>query len=281
MSAEVRVKAPIGNVLAVGVITVLILILALFVVRTARPNHAATAHVHHVASASAVATLRAISATRRSGAMEVSLRIDRPAVGSVRLFAAIREQGRVVRHARVRVVLSMPAFPMIQSAKIMMRPIAGGFAGSGAFLALGRWQAKLTVQAPDQPATVLSYNFLVGPNAGFLSLPALPARFGPATFTFAQGVQGDSTVRIRLRPGLNVRYELTMPSMPEMGKADFAMQPLSGGWYQGNPFFGMSGVTTIAIQVREAGGWRTARQALFDVGETDHEELLLTSPIRG
>jgi hypothetical protein len=77
---------------------------------------------------------------------------------------------------------------------------------------------------------------------------------------------------VRLRPGLRVRYLVTMPDMsPQASEAS----PAPGGWYRGGIVPPMEGYMNLAVQVRAGGGWRTARMAVCQVDSAYQLHLLL------
>lgn len=221
-----------------------------------------------------------IAATRRSGTLAITLRVSPPVLGSARFAVEIRARETPVARTGLQIRLSMPAFPALGTARIALARTGAGWTGEGAFTALGRWRADVLVPGgANGAATSVPFDFLVGPNAGFLRLPAVRMRFGDAAVSFAPSSQASGTLRIHLRPGLRVRSVVTMPSMPEMGSATVALRGEPGGWYSGEIVFGMSGVASIAIEARELGGWQLVRRALFDLGSSNRAELIALSPI--
>ncbi len=221
-----------------------------------------------------------IAATRVSGRLRVTLAIASPVLGATRLFVWIRPGG-AANVASVRVKLGMPAYDTIPVSTVVLAPAPGGYAGSGDILALGHWHADIVLRsASSARVTIVPFDFLAGPGAGFLSLAPVPARYGPATIEFVQRADSTSTLRILLRPGLQVHFVMAMPSMPDMGTADLAMVGASGGWYAGHPYFAMSGVATVSVVVRDGSGWFLARRLIFDVNPSNRAKLLLVSLVR-
>jgi hypothetical protein len=90
-------------------------------------------------------------------------------------------------------------------------------------------------------------------------------QFGPATVDLSQPSHAPAVLSVRLRPGLQVRYLMDMPSMPGMGASAFDAQPAGRDTYSGMVIFPMAGRTRIVIQVRSQGTWRPVRVLLYAV----------------
>jgi hypothetical protein len=221
-----------------------------------------------------------IEAAKPVGGTSVALSVGSPDLGVTRLFVSLHRGGQMVAGARVEVSLAMPAFPSLGTTRYTLAPVAGGYLGTGSFAALGRWRAtvRVALAGTGTPSEVW-FDLLVGPGAGFVALPPLKARYGPATIAYTTAAGGSGDMRVCLRAGLKVRYVFAMPSMPEMGRSAFPMDAQAGGWYGGQIVFGMAGVTAITIQVLDHGAWRAARELLFDAGSTNKGVLFASSPI--
>ncbi|HWE63958.1 MAG TPA: hypothetical protein VHB98_19765, partial [Chloroflexota bacterium] len=81
-----------------------------------------------------------------------------------------------------------------------------------------------------------------------------------------------ATLAVRLRPGLRVRYLITMSDMsPQASDA----QARAGSWYRGVIVPPMDGNMNLAVQVWEGGTWRTARMTVCQVDNAYALHLLL------
>lgn len=216
----------------------------------------------------------------RRESLAVTLGVAPVDVGVAHFVATVRAHGHTLHDARVRIRLSMPAWPAtFGTALLATTPCAGGYCGTGTLRALGRWRAVVLVRARGSAGVAaVPFDLMNGANARFLFAQPADTRFGPASVTLAQTPRGASTLRVLLRAGLRVRAVLSMPNMLSMGTAVYGARHAAGGWYTLSLSFAMTGVNQIVLQVRTAGGWATARTLLYDVAGDGRASLLTNTP---
>ncbi|HVC81699.1 MAG TPA: beta-propeller fold lactonase family protein, partial [Chloroflexota bacterium] len=221
---------------------------------------------------------QAITGTARAGTLAVTLTIDPAAVGKARFFAIVRDKGRPVTDGQVRIRLSVPAQPSLGDVFVETTPQGGGYQGHGDLVQTGGWRADVLVRTRDDPLEYrgVPFTFLVGAGATFIEAQPINPRYGPATVSLTQPSNGPATLTVRLRPGLRVRYEVTMPEMPGMGSADYAARAGAAGSYSGLIIFPMAGLVHVAIEVQDHGVWQVARLLFYDVAGTGVAHLLTT-----
>ena len=221
-------------------------------------------------SAVAVATPTPASPSSISGAahkalLDVSLAISPPVVGHARLFAIVRERGKVVSDGQVRIKLAMPDNVALGAVFSETTPSGGGYVGTGDLVQNGRWQADVLVRTHSDPLEYrdVPLQFIAGPGAGFL-----PAGFDPAA------------IQIGLSPGrLNAANTLTLSNLRapavqilsasldmDMGTQTVITQSLGGGRWQASGLYApMEGRWGLTVQIEVSGAWTSVRQFVFQV----------------
>jgi uncharacterized membrane protein len=205
-----------------------------------------------------------IAATGTVGDLAVNLQINPADVGQTQLTATISERGRPVRDGQVRIKLSMPANPGLGAAFVETTRAAGTYTGTGDLVQEGLWQAEVLVRTHDDPTEfrVVPFVFIASAEPSLLSAPATDARYGAVRLQLSSTPGAVARLDARLRPGLRVRFLITMPDMsPQVGDAVWA----AGGWYRGAIVPPMEGYMNLAVQVQESSGWHTVRMAVFEV----------------
>ncbi|HVA89707.1 MAG TPA: CopD family protein, partial [Chloroflexota bacterium] len=220
---------------------------------------------------------QAITGAAHAGTLAVTLTIDPAAVGKARFFATVREKGRPVTDGQVRIRLSVRAQSSLGYVFVETTPQSGGYQGYGDLVQTGGWQADVLVRTRDDPLEyrAVPFTFLVGADAVFLDVQPINTRYGPATVSLTQPSNAPAILTVRLRPGLQVRYEVAMPVMPGMGAADYPAKAV-GGVYSGLISFPMAGLVHVAIEVEDGGAWKVARLLLYEVDATGVARLLTT-----
>ena len=231
-----------------------------------------------VATAPAAPVAQAITGTARTGILAVTLTIDPAAVGKARFFATVQEKGRPVTDGQVRIRLSVRAQSSLGYVFVETTLQSGGYQGYGDLVQTGGWQADVLVRTRDDPLEyrAVPFTFLVGADAAFLDVQPINTRYGPATVSLTQPSNAPATLTVRLRPGLQIRYEVAMPVMPGMGTADYPAKAGAGGSYSGLISFPMAGLVHVAIEVRNGGAWQVARLLFYEVDATGVARLLAT-----
>ncbi|MGH2390677.1 MAG: FixH family protein, partial [Chloroflexota bacterium] len=222
-----------------------------------------------------------IQGSVHKGLLDVTLTITPPAVGKVRFFATVRERGKAVTDGQVRIRLSVPANSSLGDHFVETTPTKGGYQGSGDLVLTGHWRADVLVRTHSDPDEFrdVPFDFVAGPGATFLILPATSGAFGPATITLTQSSNAPAALSVRLRSDLQVRVEVEMLGMPGMAAQDFPAKPVSGGLYRATIIFPMAGVTRVAVQVQAAGAWKPARLLLYEVDIKGVAHLLTESAV--
>jgi YVTN family beta-propeller protein len=212
-------------------------------------------------------TPASIQSEVKKGALDVILTITPPAVGKATFFTTFREHGAAVTDAQVRVRLSMPSNSSLGNVFVETTPTGGGYRGQGDLVLTGHWRADVLVRTHSDPLEFrdVPFDFVVGPGATFLNAAPINTSYGPATVTLTQPKSAPASLSVRLRSGLQVRFEVEMLGMPGMGSDDYPASPTANGAYRGTIVFPMAGVTRVAIQVQAGGVWRVVRVLLYDV----------------
>jgi hypothetical protein len=215
-----------------------------------------------------------VAASGTLGDLTVGLQIDPADVGQTQLAATVAERGRSVADGQVRIRLSMPANPALGAAFVETTPTAGGYSGTGDLVQEGLWRADVLVRTHSDPREFrdVPFVFIAGPEPALLSPPATDARYGPATLRLSSLPGAAATLAVRLRPGLRVRYLITMQDMsPQANDAS----PAPDGWYRGAIVPPMEGYMNLAVQVRAGGDWHTVRMTVCQVDSSYALRLLL------
>jgi copper transport protein len=222
-----------------------------------------------------VATGGPIAATGALGSLTVTLRVNPADVGQTQLTATVAEHGRAVPDGQVRIRLSMPATPTLGAAFVETAPAAGGYSGTGDLVQEGLWRADVLVRTHSDPGEFrdLPFVFLAGPEPTVLSAPTTDVRFGPATLRLSSTPGAAATLAVRLRPGLPVRYLITMPDMSPQANP---LRPSEDAWYRGLIVPPMEGYMNLAVQVQEGGSWHTVRMAVCEVDAAYALHVLLS-----
>ena len=224
----------------------------------------------------------AIAGTANAAGLTVGLTVDPAAVGKARFTVRVREHNTPVGDGQVRIRLSMPGNAQLGNAFVETTPQAGGYVGSGDLVQQGRWQALVLVRTRSDPQEFrpLGFEFMVGQLPGFLRVIAPVLGYGPATVSLIQPAVAPDVLSVRLRPGLQVRFSLSMESMPSMVGGTFAATA-KGPTYSGQVYFAMTGLAYMEVQVQEAGRWRTIRLLNYDVDAQGVAHLLTPDPQDG
>ncbi len=215
-----------------------------------------------------------ISAGGALGNLSVTLRIDPADVGQTTLMVTVAERRRPVTDGQVRIKLAMPTNPDLGVSFVETTPGAGAYRGTGDLVQEGLWRADVLVRTHDDPQEFrdVPLLFLAGPEPTVLSAPAVERRYGPTALQVSGRPGGTARLEVRLRPGLRVRYLLTMAGMSPQAVA--APSDAAGG-YAGAIVPPMAGYMNLAVQVREAGAWHTARMAVCEVDNAYALRVLL------
>lgn len=224
----------------------------------------------------------AISSTASVSGLTVGLTVDPAAVGKARFTVRVREHNTPVGDGQVRIRLSMPANAQVGNTFVETVPRNGGYEGSGDLVQQGRWQALVLVRTRSDPQEFrpVGFEFTAGPFPGFLRILAPVPGYGPATVSLSQPAVAQDILSVRLRPGLQVRYNLSMESMPTMIGGTFTATA-HGASYSGRVYFAMTGLAYMAVQVQEADHWRTVRLLNYDVDAQGVAHLLTPDPQDG
>jgi copper transport protein len=222
-----------------------------------------------------------IQGSVHKGLLNVTLTITPPALGQAKFFATVRESGKAVTDGQVRIRLSVPANPALGDHFVETNPTKGGYQGSGDLVLTGHWLADVLVRTQSDPNEFrdVPFDFVAGPGATFLILPATTSAFGPATVSLAQPPNAPAVLSVRLHAGLQVRIELVMLGMVGMAPQDYPATAASDGSYRASIIFPMAGVTRVIVQVQKAGTWQTARLLLYEVNAADTAHLLAQSAV--
>ena len=229
------------------------------------PNQAPT-----VASAPAVATSTPVAQSSISGAahmglLDVSLAISPPAVGHARLFAIVRERGKVVTDGQVRIKLSMPGDASLGAVFSETTPSGGGYVGTGDLVQNGRWQADVMVRTHSDPLEYrdVPLQFIAGQGAGFL-----PPHFDPASIQIAIDPGRLSVANTLTLSNLNVpAVQILSASLDmDMGAQTVIVQSLGGGrWHASGLYAPMEGRWALTVQIEVGGAWTSVRQFVYQV----------------
>ena len=217
----------------------------------------------------------AIAGTASAAGLTVNLTVDPAAVGQAHFRVRVREHDASVDDGQVRIRLSMPGSAQLGNTFVETVPHAGGYAGSGDLVQQGRWQAQVLVRTRSDPQEFrpIGFEFTVGQLPGFLRVVAPVPGYGAATVSLTQPTVAPDILSVRLRPGLHVRFNLSMESMPNMVGGTFAATA-EGTTYSGQVYFAMTGLAYMEVQVQEASHWRTIRLLNYDVDAQGVAHLL-------
>ncbi len=218
----------------------------------------------------------AIRATVHRGRLALTLMVTPVDVGPARFVVSVKDGGRPVHDAQVRIRLSMPAQPVFGSTMPDAARCAGNYCAQGTLQALGRWRVDVRVRLREPRAAPIGipFDLMNGAYARFLFAEPPDKSFGPATVTLTRSDDGSSELQVRLRPRLTVRAVLDIPNMRSMGTAVYAASPLPHGRYAVSLAFPMAGVSQVVIQVQANGRWHTVHTLLYDVDSAGQATLL-------
>lgn len=206
-----------------------------------------------------------IRTTIHQGLLDVSLTVDPAAVGRTRLTATVRQRGRPVADAQVRLRLGVPGQPGLGATFVETVFSGGGYRGAGDLVQAGEWQVDVLVRTRDDPGEFrdVPFTFLAGPDAAFLAAGLDPAA---VTLAVAPGrLDSPNTVTLGGIRAPAVRLVSSSLDM-EMGAIPANAAALGGGrWRVADLFAPMNGRWALDVQVEQQGGWRTLRQFVYTV----------------
>ncbi len=87
-------------------------------------------------------TPASIQGSVHKGLLDVTLTITPPALGQAGFFATVRERGKPVTDAQVRIRLSVPSNSALGDHFVETTPTKGGYQGSGDLVLTGRWRGR-------------------------------------------------------------------------------------------------------------------------------------------
>jgi copper transport protein len=215
-----------------------------------------------------------IAATGGLGDLTVNLQINPADVGQTQLTATVMERGQTVADGQVRIKLTMPANPDLGAAFVETTPAAGSYTGTGDLVQEGLWRAEVLVRTHSDPSEFrdVPFVFLASPEPALLSPPTTDTHYGRAIVRLSSTPGAAASLAARLRPGLRVRYLLTMQDMSPQAAA---IRQDAGGWYRGVIVPPMEGYMNLAVQVWEGGSWHTVRMMVCEVDSGYAMHLLL------
>jgi hypothetical protein len=215
-----------------------------------------------------------LSASGTLGDLSVTLQIDPAAGGQTQLTVRVTERHRPVTNGQVRIKLSRPAHAGQGAAIVETTPASGAYMGTSDLVQEGLWRADVLVRTHGDPREFrdVPLVFLAGVEPAVLSPPSLQSRYGPASLRLSSAPGAAARLGVRLRPGLRVRYLITMADMnPQVADARAG----ANGWYVGAIVPPMQGYMNLAVQVREDGRWHTVRMTVCEVDAAYAMHVLL------
>lgn len=205
---------------------------------------------------------KTIRGSVQNGLLSVTLTIDPAAVAHVRFFATVRQRGKPVTDAQVRVRLSVPGQSVLGNTFVETTPISGGYQGAGDIVQDGQWQADVLVRTHDDPTEFrdVPFDFLVGPGAAFLAAEPSAAHIA---ITVSPGQpQSPNTFTLSGVPASGVRLLSESLDM-DMGIITLPARALGNGrWQVTNAYAPMNGHWGLIVQAAQVGNsnWATLRQ---------------------
>jgi copper transport protein len=273
--SSLALRLAIEPILGMGILLCVALMGQVAPAVTVLANGAASGAAPAVASASPTpAPPVAISGAQHLGALDASLSINPAAVGRAKFFAIVRENGKVVTDAQVRIKLSVPGNSGLGATFVETTPSGGGYTGAGDLVQNGQWRADVLVRTHSDPNEFrdLTLQFVVGPGAGFLPNGLDPAAIA---ITINPGrLNASNTVTLS---HLNVpAVQLLSQSLDmDMGQLPEITQSLGGGsWRATGLYAPMQGRWALTVQIQVNGNWTSVRQFVYQVPLTGPMTLL-------
>ncbi len=208
---------------------------------------------------------RTISGAQHLGLLDVSLSIDPAAVGHAKFVVIVRERGKVVTDAQVRVKLSVPDDSALGAVFVETTPSGGGYGGTGDLVQNGQWRADVLVRTHSDPNEFrdVPLRFVVGPGAGFLPNGLDPSAIGIAINPGQLNAANTVTLSRLNVPAVQL---LSQSLDMDMGEQQEPTQPLGGGrWRASGLYAPMQGRWALTVQVQVNGSWTTVRQFVYQV----------------